>query len=164
MPQAGRDPGAGGNTDQRGSRGGSLVQGARGAYPRYMSLPDHLARAYRRSRYGVAGFALKVGRKSGALDGLLSGMGAREAVLITAWNPKSRRMPPQWNSRMMAALRDLLRSTPALPAWAGEGAWCEDHLLVIGDRRRLAVLARRFRQSAILGLKRGQDVRVVPLV
>jgi hypothetical protein len=129
-----------------------------------MSLPSHLAHAYRRSRYSVAGFGLTVGRRSGALDGLLSGMGAREAVLITAWNPASRRMPPQWNERRMAALRDLLGSTPSLPAYGVWAGWFEEHLLVVGDRRRLAVLARRFRQAAMVGLKRGQDVRLLPLV
>jgi hypothetical protein len=129
-----------------------------------MALPDHLSRAYRRSRYSVAGLSLSVGRRSGALDGLLAGMGVRDAVLITAWNPASRRMPLRWNERMMAALRHQLGTTPALPASGAWHDWAEDHLLVIGDRRRLAVLARRFGQSAIIGLKIGQDVRLVPLV
>ncbi len=138
------------------SRGAGLIQ--------RMSLPQHLASAYRRSRYSVAGLPLTVGRRSGGLDGLLAGMGAREAVLMTAWNPASRRMPPSWNARMMAALRHRLGSTPSLPA-SGEGCgWAEDQLLVIGDRRRLAVLARLFRQAAMVGLKRGQDVRLLPLV
>jgi hypothetical protein len=106
---------------------------------------------------------LTVGRRSGALDGVLSGMGAREAVLITAWNPASHRMPRQWNARKMAALRHLLGSTPCLPASAAWRGWVEDQLLVIGDHRQLAVLARRFGQAAILSLKRGQDVRLVQL-
>jgi hypothetical protein len=129
-----------------------------------MALPEHLSRAYRRSRYSVAGLTLSVGRRSGALDGLLAGMGVRHAVLITAWNPASRRMPRNWNERMMAALRHRLGTTPALPASGAWHDWAEDHLLVIGDRRRLAVLARRFGQSAIIGLKIGQDVRLLPLV
>jgi hypothetical protein len=129
-----------------------------------MALPDHLSRAYRRSRYSVAGLSLSVGRRSVALDGLLAGMGVRNAVLITAWNPASRRMPLRWNERMMAALRHQLGTTPALPASGAWHKWAEDHLLVIGDRRRLAVLARRFGQSAIIGLKIGQDVRLLPLV
>jgi hypothetical protein len=37
-------------------------------------------------------------------------------------------------------------------------------LLVPGDRRRLAVLGRLFRQAALVGLRRGQDVRLLPLV
>ncbi len=128
-----------------------------------MALAPHLLHAYRRSRYTVAGFGLTVGRRSGALDGVLSGMGAREAVLITAWNPASHRMPRQWNARKMAALRHLLGSTPCLPASAAWRGWVEDQLLVIGDHRQLAVLARRFGQAAILSLKRGQDVRLVQL-
>ena len=129
-----------------------------------MSLPVHLASAYRRSRYSVAGFDLAVGRRSGDLDGLLAGMRARHAVLITAWNPASRRMPPRWNDRMMTALRHRLGDTPALPAASAGPGWAEDHLLVTGDRRRLSVLARLFRQSALLDLRRGQDVRLLPLV
>ncbi len=128
-----------------------------------MPLPTHLTRAYKASTYSVAGFGLRIGRRSGALDGLLSGLGVREAVLITAWNPASRRMPPGWNARRMAALRLRLGTTPALPAQGGCGAWAEDHLLVVGDRRRLAVLARAFGQSALVGLRRGQSLRLLPL-
>ena len=128
-----------------------------------MPLPAHLDGAYRRSRYSVAGFSLTVGRRSGALDGLLAGMGARHAVLITAWNPASRRMPRHWNARMMAALRHRLGSTPALPASGAGVGWAEDHLLVIGDRRRLSVLGRLFRQAALLDLRRGHCVRLLPL-
>ncbi len=114
-------------------------------------------------RYSVAGFDLQIGRRSMALDGLLAGLGAREAVLITAWNRANRRMPPDWNDRMMAALRLRLGSTPALPA-SGTGRRARpDHLLVIGDRRRLARLARLFGQATMVGLKRGQGVRLLPL-
>ena len=129
-----------------------------------MALPAHLDSAYRRSRYRVAGLVLEVGRRSAALDGVLAGLGTREAVLVTAWNPSSRRMPGAWNARMMAALRHRLGSTPALPASSGQGGWAEDHVLVVGDRRRLAVLARLFRQSAMVGLRRGADVELLPLV
>ncbi len=129
-----------------------------------MSLPSHLDLAYRRSRYSVAGFELVVGRRCGALDGLLAGMGVREAVLLTAWNPASRRMPRRWNDKMMAALRARLGSTPALPASGADRAWAEDCLLVAGDTRRLAALARRFRQAAVVGCRRGQQVRLLSLV
>jgi hypothetical protein len=129
-----------------------------------MALPAHLSHAYRKSRYSVAGFDIAVGRRSGALDGVLAGLGAREAVLITAWNPRSRRMPALWNDRMMAALRHRLGDTPALPACNEWRGWAENQLLVVGDRRRLAVLGRLFRQAALVGLRRGQDVRLLPLV
>ena len=129
-----------------------------------MALPAHLATAYRRARYSVAGLDLVVGRRSSALDGLLAGMSAREAVLITAWNPASRRMPPDWNTKMMAALRYRLGSTPLLPATGRGNGWREEHLLVTGDRRRLAKLARLFRQAAMVGLRRGQDIRLLPLL
>lgn len=129
-----------------------------------MALPAHLRHAYQKTRYQVAGVDLAIGRRSGGLDGLLAGLGVRDAVLITAWNPRSKRMPKLWNEKMMAALRDRLGSTPALPArneWRG---WAEDQLLVIGDRCRLAVIARHFRQAALVGLRRGQELRLLPLV
>ncbi len=129
-----------------------------------MPLQPHLAAAYRNSHYSVAGLDLRIGRRNGALDGVLAGLGVREAVLITAWNPASRRMPLTWNSKMMAKLRHRLGTTPALPAQGAGRIWSEDHLLVIGDRRRLAKLARLFGQAAIVGLKRGQGVRLLPLV
>jgi hypothetical protein len=129
-----------------------------------MALPAHLRHAYRKSRYSVAGLDLTVGRRSAALDGLLTGLGVRDAVLITAWNPRSRRMPPLWNDRMMAALRLRLGTRTALPAYNEWRGWAEDQLLVPGDRRQLTVLARLFRQAALVGLRRGQDVRLLPLV
>ena len=73
-------------------------------------------------------------------------------------------MPAHWNARMMAVLRRRLGSTPCLPATGAGAGWYEEHLLVTGDRRRLAKLARLFRQAAIVGLRRGQDVRLLPLV
>jgi len=129
-----------------------------------MALPAHLSHAYRKSRYSVAGLDLTVGRRSSALDGLLAGMGVRDAVLITAWNPRSRRMPPPWNHRMMAALRLRLGDRTALPATNEWHGWAEGQFLVPGDRRRLTVLARLFRQAALVGVRRGQDVRLLPLV
>jgi hypothetical protein len=129
-----------------------------------MALPAHLRHAYRKTRYCVAGLDLAIGRRSSALDGLLAGMRVREAVLITAWNPRSRRMPRLWNERMMAALRLRLGTETALPAHNEWHGWAEDQLLVPGDRRRLAVLGRLFRQAALVGLRRGQDVRLLPLV
>ena len=129
-----------------------------------MALPTHLRHAYSKSRYNVAGVDLTIGRRSGALDGLLAGLGVRDAVLITAWNPRSKRMPRLWNEKMMAALRHRLGNTPALPAYNEWRGWAEEQLLVIGDRRRLAKIARHFRQAALVGLRRGQELRLVSLV
>jgi hypothetical protein len=129
-----------------------------------MALSAHLRRLYRRSHYHVAGLDLCIGRRSGGLDGVLAGLGVRDAVLITAWNPASRLRPRQWNERKMAALRRRLGDTPALPASGAWHGWCEEHLLVAGDPRRLAVLARQFGQSAIVGARRGQGLRLTSLV
>jgi len=43
--------------------------------------------------YRAAGLDLRIGRRSRGLDGVLHGMNTRQAVLITACNPRSRRRP-----------------------------------------------------------------------
>jgi len=88
-----------------------------------------------------------VGRRSPKIEAMLDG---RPGGFVTAWNPWSRRHPQGWNRRMNLALQQSLRR---LPHWPGRGSgrrWHEEHFLVRGDPRRLLVLARRFRQRAIL--------------
>ena len=77
-------------------------------------MPPHLAVAYRACRYQAAGVDLRIGRRSRALDGLLAGMGAQEAVLITASNPNGRRAPAGCNARMMARLHAAPRTAHGL--------------------------------------------------
>ncbi len=72
-------------------------------------------------------------------------------------------MPAGWNARMMARLRTAARR---LPSAEGEGrarGWAERHLLVAADPRRAAVLARRFRQNAIVVVRTGAPARLVLL-
>ena len=69
-----------------------------------MSLSPRLLGAYRRTVYAVDGVELRIGRHSSAMDALLRRLGVREAVLITAWNPMSRRMPMEWNARAQRRL------------------------------------------------------------
>ena len=70
-------------------------------------------------------------------------------------------MPPGWNRRANRALLEQLRGMTRL-AGAGEGrGWREEHWLVVTDPRRATVLARRFRQAAIVTLRRGQPARLV---
>ena len=127
------------------------------------NLPPHLASAYRASTYSVAGIDLRIGRLSRDLDGLLAGMHTRSAALITAWNPRSRRLPLRINERRMAELRHRLGRSTQLPATGGTRTWKEAHLLVPGDLRRLKVLARLFRQNAIVALASGRAPRLVEL-
>ncbi|MDO9707195.1 DUF3293 domain-containing protein [Paracraurococcus lichenis] len=122
-----------------------------------------LHRAYRRSRYEAAGAVARIGGRSPAVDALLRRLGARAGGFVTAWNPASRRMPPGWNRRMLPRLRAAARRLPMAEGWGGDGPWREWHLLLGGDPRRVAVLARRFRQAAIVTVRRGAPARLVLL-
>ena len=123
-----------------------------------------LLAAYRRTDYEAGGGAVaRIGRRSAAVDALLRRLGARQGAFVTAWNPWSRRMPAGWNARMSRRLREAARR---LPAAEGEGkgrGWSERHLLLAADPRRAAVLARRFRQNAMVVVRNGAPARLVPL-
>ena len=116
--------------------------------------------AYRRTRYEAAGIELRIGRRCPAMDRLLVSLGAREAALVTAYNPFSRVMPSGWNRRMQARLAQALRRRRVLPASGGWRQWSEAHLFVAGDAQPIWRLARLFRQNAIVVLRRGQAPRV----
>lgn len=119
-----------------------------------------LLAAYRHSAYLVGVVVVRIGRRSAALDALFRREGAREAVLIAAWNPFSRRMPRGWNRRMDARLWEHIRRHRWLPATGGTGIWWEEHILLFGDCRPAIVLARRFRQRAVVLLRQGQPARL----
>nr|WP_281419476.1 DUF3293 domain-containing protein [Falsiroseomonas tokyonensis] len=98
------------------------------------------------------------------MDALVAAHGLRQAGFVTAWNPRSRRMPPGWNRRMQARLRVAARDL-VLAEGFGRGTgrgpgWAEHHLLLAGDPRRLAVLARRFRQWAIVVVEARRPARL----
>jgi hypothetical protein len=69
-------------------------------------------------------------------------------------------MPPGWNARMLARLRQAARRLPAAEGHGGDGRWQERHLLLAADPRRIAVLARRFRQAAIVTVRVGRPARL----
>lgn len=127
-----------------------------------VGLPHSLLNAYRRARYTAAGIELRVGRRAPAMDRLLRAHRARQGVLITAWNPRSRRMPPRWNQRRQAALVQVLRNETTFPAEGAGRGWAEAHLLALIAPAKAQVLARRFRQNALVMLARGQPVRLLP--
>lgn len=123
-------------------------------------MNGRLLAAYRRTEYRAAGAVVRVGRRSAAVDEWLRSLGARHGAFVTAWNPRSRPMPPGWNARMQERLRRAARRQQGV---AGEGrwrGWAEGHLLLAGDPRRAAVLARRFRQNAIVVVTRGGPARL----
>jgi hypothetical protein len=122
-----------------------------------------LLRAWQATDYRIGSARLRIGRRAPAVDALLRGAGAREGVLVTAWNPQARRLPAGWNRRMQARLEARLRR---LPHWPAEGVlrgWREAHHLVAADRRRVLVLARHFRQAGVVVLARGQPARLLGL-
>jgi hypothetical protein len=119
-------------------------------------ISPRLLSAYRATEYRVGGITLRIGRASSRLDALLARIHTRGAVLITACNPRSRRMPARWNERAMARLAALLRNRTILLAQSGQGAWQEQQFLVVGAVAWAARLARRFGQNAIVLLVRGR--------
>ena len=124
---------------------------------------NRLLAAYYSTDYEVAGAVARIGRRSAAVDAVLRRLGAREGAFVTAWNPWSRRMPPGWNARAMARLRATARR---LPCAEGEGrgrGWSERHLLLAADPRRAAMLARHFRQNAMVVVRVGAPARLVLL-
>ena len=122
-----------------------------------------LERAYRRSDYAAAGAVARIGRRNPEIDAWLARVVARRGGFVGAWNPLSRRMPRGWNDRMLARLRGAARRLPQAEGSGGDRHWREQHLLLAGDPRRLAVLARRFRQNAIVTVRRGAPARLVLL-
>jgi Protein of unknown function (DUF3293) len=126
-------------------------------------LPAHLRAAYRRTAYEVDGTTAQIGQRSAAMEALLRRMGSRQGGFVTAWNPLSRRMPRGWNERMLVRLRAAARRLPCAEGWGRGERWAERHLLIAADPRRIAVLARRFRQRAIVVLVRARPPRLVPV-
>lgn len=119
------------------------------------AISARLLCAYRRTRYGAADAAVRIGQRSPAMDAVLARHHARCGVFVTAWNPYSRRMPDAWNRRMQVLLRQRLRRCTVLAAGGGSGRWHEDHLLVLAPPPLVAHLARQFRQNALVVVRRG---------
>ena len=126
-------------------------------------MTSGLIAAYRRTSYEADGARARIGRRSAAIDALLLRLCMREGAFVTAWNPFSQKMPRGWNDRMRARLREAAHRLPQAEGAGGAGGWEERHLLIAGDARRIAVLGRRFRQVAIVAVRRGQRARLVLL-
>ena len=124
-------------------------------------MPPRLLRAYRQTRYSAGGMVVLVGRR--VPDALFAQVGARAAVFVTAWNPRSRRMPSGWNARMQRRLAERLRRLAVVPADGTLGRWHEAHLLVAVDLRRMLRIARIFRQLGVVAMRRGRPARLVLL-
>ena len=125
-----------------------------------------LRAAFLRTAYEAGGIVVRIGRRSAAMDALLRRRGLRAAGFVTAWNPFSRRMPLGWNRRLQAKLLQAVRGAVLAEGWGrgrtGGCGWAEHHLLIAGDARRIAVLARRFRQHAVVTVSPGRPARLRP--
>ena len=115
---------------------------------------------YARTDYEAGGIVTRIGRRSAALDALLRARGVRHAGFVTAWNPFSRTMPRGWNERMLARLRQAARGRVLAEGWGRARSWAERHLLIAGDPRWIATLARRFRQHALVLVAPGHPARL----
>lgn len=124
-------------------------------------LTPALLRAYRGTCYKVAGVQVTIGRRSQAMDALLSSHGAREAAFVTAYNPFSRLMPIGWNRRMQDRLAQAVRRRPVLAGMGQWRGWSEAHLVVICRSGHARLLARRFRQNGIVIVRLGQPARLL---
>jgi len=120
-----------------------------------------LLRAYRQTHYRAGDVDIRIG--SCVPDHVFERLGLREATLITAWNPMSRRMPAGWNRRMQRRLADRLRHIVTMPADGMLRRWHEAHVLAAKDSRWVAHLAHLFRQRGIVVIRRGQRARLVLL-
>lgn len=126
-----------------------------------MNRREQLLRAYRASGYRAAGHEARIGQYAPGLDALLRSWRVREGVFVAAGNPFSRRMPEGWNARRHKALRERLRALPYVEGKGGAKRWWEAHCFIGMDVRRGAVLARRFRQQAMVALRRGGRARLI---
>lgn len=126
-----------------------------------MKRAERLERAYRASCYFAGAHATRIGQRAPALDGLLGSWRAQEGVFIAAGNPFSRRMPPGWNTRRHAALRERLRGLPYLAGKGGAKSWWEAHCFIGISAARGRRIARLFRQKAMVALRRGAKARLI---
>lgn len=127
------------------------------------AVTPRLLRAYRASDYAVGAVVVRIGRRSVAMDALLAELGTRTGVFVTAWNPRSRRMPLGWNERTQRRLIERLQRYVSLSASGSLRRWHEAHLLVLADPRPVVRLARVFRQRGVVVVVRHQPARLVLL-
>jgi hypothetical protein len=130
---------------------------------RHAEAWPRLLRAYRQSRYTAGDIDIRIGRRNAAMDAWLADHGAQTGVLITAWNPRSRRMPRGWNVRMQRKLAEHLHRCICANADGRLRRWHEAQILVLSPRRPAERIAMRFRQRGIVVLQRRHPARLIIL-
>jgi hypothetical protein len=123
-------------------------------------LPPRLLRAYRETRYRAGNVTVRIGRRSAAMDRLLTQIGSTRGGFITAWNPASRRLPEGVNRRRQKRLAERLHRHASLPAQGNLRDWREEHLLVAAAPSLLARIAWLEGQNAIVLVRLGQPARL----
>ncbi|ACI50370.1 conserved hypothetical protein [Gluconacetobacter diazotrophicus PA1 5] len=119
------------------------------------------ARAYRLSLYRAGGLSVRTGRRPVPDDDAGAWWRRGDILFISASNPGGGRRPDGWNHRMM---RHLAASLPGVTLHAGEGRlgrWSEPLFAVALPLARGQVVARRFRQNAILLVRNGRPARLL---
>ena len=128
--------------------------------PAGRDISPRILRAFHATEYCVSGVTIRIGQRCRAMDRLLSSLGAGSGAFLTAWNPGARRHPVQQNLRSDRAMQGWLRRIAALPGIGVASGWHEEHWLLATDPRRAAALGRRFRQAAVVVVRRGQRARL----
>ncbi len=116
-------------------------------------------RSYRSSTYRAGTVVARIGRRPAGLHG----RGPVPSVLLSACNPGGRRLPDGWNRRMMRCLGETLRRVAHVPGEGRLRQWSEPLLLAAMVPARAIVLARRFRQNAVVVLHPGRPARLLLL-
>ncbi|MFT8712586.1 DUF3293 domain-containing protein [Komagataeibacter rhaeticus] len=117
-------------------------------------------RSYRLSTYHVPGLpVVHIGHRP-HWRGMVP---RRDIVLLSACNPGGRRRADGWNRRMMRRLASALAGLPHVLGEGRLGRWSEPLYAVRVPLARGLVLARRFRQNAVVVLHGNRPARLVYL-
>ena len=145
------------------NRGSVAAPGGGDGHRHTTRLSPRLLIAYRLTTYEAAGATVRPGRRSAAFDEVLLRHHSRTATFISADNPHSRRMPSGWNHRMRQSLHAAARRLRVMPARGVLRGWEEAHLLVLGDPRPAIRLARRYRQNAVVIVRRHESASIADI-
>ena len=136
-------------------------------------MQSGLVSAYKATEYVAHGdcwvVVIQVGHHSLVVDGLLVRMRARNGTFITAWNPFSKDLGFEANEHWDRELKRFL-SVRGFAFVEGEGRgrtgeWPpEPSILAFGiSRTEASAIGRRYRQNAVVYVRRGRPAELVML-